>query len=239
MLQAPTAIPAFNDNYIWAIRDGDQCVIVDPGDAAPVEAWLSDQGLTLSALLITHHHPDHVGGVSALCRDRDIPVYGPARETIPEMDHPLGDGDRVRLATPDLELDVMEVPGHTLGHIAFYAPRQGWLFCGDTLFAGGCGRLFEGTAAQMFANMQRLAALPDDTQIYCAHEYTLANGRFALGVEPDNVALKQRMEAVEAARARGEPTVPTSIGAERETNIFMRARDADQLAERRAAKDAA
>ena len=141
MLQAPTAIPAFSDNYIWAIHDGAHCVVVDPGDPAPVEAWLAREGLTLSALLITHHHPDHVGGVSALCRDRDIPVYGPARETIPEMDHPLRDGDRVRLATPDLELEVIDVPGHTLGHIAFHAPEQGWLFCGDTLFAGGCGRL--------------------------------------------------------------------------------------------------
>ena len=223
MLQAPTAIPAFNDNYIWAIRDGDQCVIVDPGDAAPVEAWLSDQGLTLSALLITHHHPDHVGGVSALCRDRDIPVYGPARETIPEMDHPLGDGDRVRLATPDLELDVMEVPGHTLGHIAFYAPRQGWLFCGDTLFAGGCGRLFEGTPEQMHHSLTRLAGLPEDTQVFCAHEYTLANLRFAHAVEPDNADIRVRLEVVEELRAADRMTLPTDLALEKRTNPFLRA----------------
>ena len=225
MLQAPTAIPAFNDNYIWAIRDGDQCVIVDPGDAAPVEAWLSDQGLTLSALLITHHHPAHVGGVSALCRDRDIPVYGPARETIPEMDHPLGDGDRVRLATPDLELDVMEVPGHTLGHIAFYAPRQVWLFCGDTLFAGGCGRLFEGTPEQMHHSLTRLAGLPEDTQVFCAHEYTLANLRFAATVSPEDPAVSDRLARVSALREQDRITVPSTIGEEKRTNPLLRAAD--------------
>ncbi|WP_101675600.1 hydroxyacylglutathione hydrolase [Alloalcanivorax mobilis] len=222
MLKAPTAIPAFRDNYIWAIVEGDRCVVVDPGDAAPVEAWLSEQGLTLSAILITHHHPDHVGGVSALCRQRSIPVYGPARESIPEIGHPLNDGDRVRLSGPDLELDVLEVPGHTLGHIAFYAAGQGWLFCGDTLFAGGCGRLFEGTPEQMHHSLTRLAALPEETRVFCAHEYTLANLTFAASVSPQDNNVLARLEQVRALREQDRITLPSTIGEERRTNPFLR-----------------
>jgi hydroxyacylglutathione hydrolase len=225
MLKAPTAIPAFRDNYIWAIVEGDHCAVVDPGDAAPVEAWLAERNLTLSAILITHHHPDHVGGVGALCQERSIPVYGPARENIPEMDHPLNDGDRLRLAAPGLELDVIEVPGHTLGHIAFHAGTEGWLFCGDTLFAGGCGRLFEGTPEQMHHSLTRLAALPEETQVFCAHEYTLANLSFAATVSPDDSAVRERLAQVRALREQGSITLPSSIGEERRTNPFLRAAD--------------
>ncbi|MGJ3257669.1 MAG: MBL fold metallo-hydrolase [Alcanivorax sp.] len=142
MLPSPTAIPAFRDNYIWAIRQEDRCVVVDPGDAAPVEQFLKENGLRLTSILVTHHHPDHVGGIPALLQERDIPVYGPARETIPGMTHPLAEGDSIRPAGVDMTLTVMEVPGHTLGHIAFHDTDHCWLFCGDTLFAGGCGRLF-------------------------------------------------------------------------------------------------
>lgn len=223
MLQAPTAIPAFSDNYIWAIHDGTHCVVVDPGDAAPVEAWLAREGLTLSALLITHHHPDHVGGVTALCENRDLPVYGPARETIPRMSHPLRDGDRVRLASPDLELEVIDVPGHTLGHIAFHAPEQGWLFCGDTLFAGGCGRLFEGTPEQMHHSLTRLAGLPEQTLVFCAHEYTQANLSFAATVSPDDSAVAERLARVRELRGEDRITLPSTVGEEKRTNPFLRA----------------
>ena len=234
-------IPALSDNYIWLMHDsasGDT-VVIDPAVADPVLEAAKARGWRIGQIWNTHWHGDHTGGNAAIKAATGCTVTGPAAEAerIDMLDRLVGEGDNVRIG--DHIAQVMAMPAHTAGHIVYHLADDRIAFVGDTLFAMGCGRLFEGTAAQMFANMQRLAALPDDTQIYCAHEYTLANGRFALGVEPDNVALKQRMEAVEAARARGEPTVPTSIGAERETNIFMRARDADQLAERRAAKDAA
>ena len=234
-------IPALSDNYIWLMHDsasGDT-VVIDPAVADPVLEGAKARGWRIGQIWNTHWHGDHTGGNAAIKAATGCTVTGPAAEAerIDMLDRLVGEGDNVRIG--DHIAQVMAMPAHTAGHIVYHLADDRIAFVGDTLFAMGCGRLFEGTAAQMFANMQRLAALPDDTQIYCAHEYTLANGRFALGVEPDNVALKQRMEAVEAARARGEPTVPTSIGAERETNIFMRARDADQLAERRAAKDAA
>ena len=234
-------IPALSDNYIWLMHDsasGDT-VVIDPAVADPVLEAAKARGWRIGQIWNTHWHGDHTGGNAAIKAATGCTVTGPAAEAerIDMLDRLVGEGDNVRIG--DHIAQVMAMPAHTAGHIVYHLADDRIAFVGDTLFAMGCGRLFEGTAAQMFANMQRLAALPDDTQIYCAHEYTLANGRFARGVEPDNVALKQRMEAVEAARARGEPTVPTSIGAERETNIFMRARDADQLAERRAAKDAA
>ena len=234
-------IPALSDNYIWLMHDsasGDT-VVIDPAVADPVLEAAKARGWRIGQIWNTHWHGDHTGGNAAIKAATGCTVTGPAAEAerIDMLDRLVGEGDNVRIG--DHIAQVMAMPAHTAGHIVYHLADDRIAFVGDTLFAMGCGRLFEGTAAQMFANMQRLAALPDDTQIYCAHEYTLANGRFALGVEPDNVALKQRMEAVEAARARGETTVPTSIGAERETNIFMRARDADQLAERRAAKDAA
>lgn len=234
-------IPALSDNYIWLMHDaksGDT-VVIDPAVADPVLEAAQARGWRISQIWNTHWHGDHIGGNAAIKAATGCTVTGPAGEAerIGTLDRLVGEGDSVRIG--DHVAQVMAMPAHTAGHIVYHLADDRIAFVGDTLFAMGCGRLFEGTAAQMFSNMQRLAAMPDDTQIYCAHEYTLSNGRFALGVEPDNAALHQRMEQVEAARARGEATVPTSIGAERRTNIFMRARDAGQLAERRAAKDAA
>ena len=225
MLPSPTAIPAFRDNYIWAIRQEDRCVVVDPGDAAPVEQFLKDNGLRLTSILVTHHHPDHVGGIPALLRERDIPVYGPARETIPGMTHPLAEGDTIQPAGVDMTLAVMEVPGHTLGHIAFHDTDRCWLFCGDTLFAGGCGRLFEGTPAQMFDSLQRLASLPAKTQVFCTHEYTLANLTFAAAVTPDDDAVAQRLNAVRQAREAGQITLPSTLEEEVRSNPFLRAHE--------------
>ncbi len=219
-------IPAFNDNYLWLIHDGVHAAVVDPGDAGPILAALQANGLALTAILLTHHHADHIGGVPALLQQYPVPVFGPAHDGIAAVTVPLAEGDRVDVPGLALRLDVMDVPGHTRGHIAYVtAPRDGgapWLFCGDTLFAGGCGRLFEGTPAQMAASLDKLAALPGDTLVYCAHEYTLSNLRFALAVEPGNAALRARMEAEGAKRQRGEPTIPTTVALERNTNPFVR-----------------
>ena len=220
-----TAIPAFADNYLWLIHDQKHAVVVDPGDAAPVEAALASLNLKLDAILLTHHHGDHAGGVSALLAQRQVPVYGPAREKIAGLSHPLTEGDTVVLPSLGLTLSVLDVPGHTAGHIAYVTVEQRWLFCGDTLFAGGCGRLFEGTAAQMVASLAKLAALPDDTKVYCAHEYTVSNLRFAVAAEPDNPEVASRLEQAQQARERGEFTVPSSVGAEKKTNPFLRYRE--------------
>ncbi|WP_432239489.1 hydroxyacylglutathione hydrolase [Herbaspirillum robiniae] len=225
------AVPAFNDNYLWLIHNGRHAAVVDPGDAGPVLAALQAKGLTLAAILLTHHHADHVGGVVELAgRARSaefptIPVYGPARERdrIAGMTVALGQDDKVSVPQLALELDVIEVPGHTLGHIAYHAPAAGLLFCGDTLFAGGCGRIFEGTPSQMLASLARLASLPGATRVYCAHEYTLSNLKFAAAVEPGNADLVARIKAEQAKRERGEPTVPSTIALERGTNPFLRA----------------
>lgn len=222
------AIPAFSDNYLWLIHNGRDAAVVDPGDATPIKAALKANGLTLAAILLTHHHADHVGGVLELvdAARQDgrapLPVYGPAREKIAGLTHPLREGERVELAALDLSLNVIDVPGHTLGHIAYYAPSQNWLFCGDTLFAGGCGRLFEGTPAQMVDSLGKLAALPSQTAVYCAHEYTLSNLRFALAAEPGNAELAARFKDEQAKRDRNIPTVPSSIGLEIKTNPFLR-----------------
>lgn len=225
------AVPAFDDNYLWVIHDGRHAAVVDPGDAVPVLAALQAEGLTLAAILLTHHHADHVGGVVDLARQAvsdefpTIPVYGPAREQsrIKGMTVPLADNARVQIASLGLDLQVLDIPGHTLGHIAYYAADHGLLFCGDTLFAGGCGRIFEGTPAQMLGSLQRLAALPEAAQVYCAHEYTLANLAFAAAVEPGNARLQSRITHERARRQRGEATVPTTISLERQTNPFLRA----------------
>ena len=218
-------VPAFNDNYLWVIDDGQFAAVVDPGDAGPVIAYLEAQSLTLTTILITHHHGDHVGGIEDLLArypDNAIRVTGPANEDIPACNSKLREGDAVRLAAPAIAFEVIDVPGHTAGHIAYYSVAADWLFCGDTLFAGGCGRLFEGTAKQMQHSLAKLRALPPHTEFFCAHEYTLANLRFALAVEPNNIALQKRIEADTTTRARGEPTLPSTIGVERETNPFLR-----------------
>jgi hydroxyacylglutathione hydrolase len=213
-------IPAFNDNYLWLLHDGRCAAIVDPGDAAPVARVLGERGLTLTDILVTHHHSDHLGGVTELARQYKPRVYGPARERIPARDVALQEGDHVTALGTGFE--VLEVPGHTNGHIAYYSPALGSVFCGDTMFAGGCGRLFEGTPEQMVESLAKLAALPEDTRVYCAHEYTLANLRFARAVEPDNAALLAREEHCRELRARNVPTVPSTIGDERATNPFVR-----------------
>ena len=227
-----TAIPAFSDNYIWMIADTKYAVVVDPGQAQPVLDRLSRDGLTLTAILLTHHHHDHVGGVQAILDQYAVPVYGPALEVLPACDFPLVQGDAVTLQAPAVALTVIDVPGHTAGHIALtgtlttQAGAQSVLFCGDTLFVGGCGRLFEGTPAQMLHSLDQLAALPGDTQVFCAHEYTLANLRFARAVEPDNDALAAFETACMDKRENAQPTVPSTIETERQCNPFLRSREA-------------
>lgn len=219
------AVPAFQDNYLWLIHDDRHTVVVDPGDAAPILAALEKHQLSLAAILLTHHHHDHVDGVPALLDRFDIPVFGPSNEAIPYITHPLGEGHIVKIPEIPLQLDVLDVPGHTRGHIAYVERERNWLFCGDTLFAGGCGRLFEGTPKQMMASLSKLAALPDETQVFCAHEYTLANLKFALEVEPGNAAIKARLAAEQTKRERNIPTIPSSIGLEKATNPFLRFRE--------------
>lgn len=214
-------IPAFQDNYIWLLSDGPNAVVVDPGDAEPVMRQLAAQGLSLTAILLTHHHADHVGGVAKLLSQWPVPVFGPQGSPYPGVTHPLSDGDRIAVPGMACELSVMAVPGHTLDHIAYYG--DGRLFCGDTLFACGCGRLFEGSAEQMYASLTRLAELPGSTQVYCTHEYTLSNQRFALAVEPHNLDLQQRHATDSARRSEGEATLPSSIELEHRTNPFLRA----------------
>ncbi|MGE0350273.1 hydroxyacylglutathione hydrolase [Hydrogenophaga sp.] len=219
-------IPAFSDNYIWALHDGRRAAVVDPGEADGVAHWLKQQGLQLDTILITHHHPDHTGGVAALREATGARVIGPAHEPMPEPLRRVGAGDTVEVL--GLHFEVMEVPGHTAGHIAYHTPDMDGrplLFCGDTLFSGGCGRLFEGTPAQMLDSLTRLAALPDDTRVCCTHEYTLSNLKFALAVEPGNAALVDYATRCQALRAQNFPTLPSSIGLEKKINPFLRTRE--------------
>ena len=218
------ALPAFDDNYFWLLHDGQQALVVDPGDAAPVRAALDQRGLQLASILVTHHHGDHTGGVAELRAATGAQVFGPARERIPEPFTPLHGGDEVQAL--GIRFRVIDVPGHTAGHIAYFADQVNGaplLFCGDTLFSGGCGRLFEGTPGQMWTSLSTLARLPPATRVYCAHEYTLANLRFALAVEPGNDALRARQASEAGKRERGEPTVPSTVGIECATNPFLRA----------------
>lgn len=220
MLQI-TALPAFTDNYLWLLQNPLQktCAVVDPGDAAPVLAWLQDRpDWQLTDILVTHHHFDHVGGVEALKSATGARVYGPALETIPALDVPLNDNQIIEVLGE--RFSVLHVPGHTLGHIAYYSAPL--LFCGDTLFAAGCGRLFEGTAEQMHGALTRLKALPDDTKVYCTHEYTLSNLKFAAFIEPENAKTLARLQEVTELRAQNQMTLPSTLALEKATNPFLR-----------------
>jgi hydroxyacylglutathione hydrolase len=232
-------IPVLSDNYVWLVHEpvSDETLVVDPAVAEPVMAAAAERGWRISQIWNTHWHPDHTGGNEAIKQATGCTVTGPAAEAdrIPTLDRRVAEGEKVTIG--EIEAEVLEVPAHTAGHIAYHLPAERVAFVGDTLFAMGCGRLFEGSAAQMYDNLQRLAALPGETKVYCAHEYTLSNGRFALSIDPDNAALQSRVQEVETARAAGEPTVPTTIELERATNPFMRASGVEDFARLRKGKD--
>jgi len=232
-------VPVLRDNYVWLMHDpaSGETVAVDPSIADPVLEAAAARGWRITQVWNTHWHPDHTGGNDAIRAATRCTITGPAEaEKVSKLDRIVAGGDRARIGVFEAELH--DIPAHTAGHVAFHLPAAQAAFVGDTLFAMGCGRLFEGDAAQMYQSLRRLAELPGETRIYCGHEYTLANGRFALTVEPDNRALGERMAEVEALRARGQSTVPTTIALERATNPFMRAGSIEELAARRAAKDA-
>lgn len=231
------AVPAFTDNYIWLVHDADsgETAVVDPGDAALPLAEAERRGWTITQVWNTHWHPDHTGGNVAVKQAAGCTVSGPAAETIQGRDVALAEGSSVRIGAHHGQ--VIEIPGHTLGHIALVFDEARVAFVGDTLFAMGCGRLFEGTAEQMYASLTRLAALPEDTALYCGHEYTLANAKFAAHAEPDNAAIAERLERVQQMRSAGEITLPTRVAEERATNPFVRASDWQQFARLRAEKD--
>ena len=217
-------IPAFTDNYIWCLHDNANAIVVDPGDAEPVLAFIKAKGLTLSAVLITHHHRDHTGGIAKLVSAvPDLPVIGPRGNHIRGITKSVSQGDTVSLPILNLSLQVMEVPGHTLDHIAFFG--HGALFCGDTLFSAGCGRLFEGSPEQMYHSLNKLKRLSDSTKIYCTHEYTQANVKFAMAVEPNNVALNEYANWVVSIREQNLPTLPTNLKEQKNINPFLRAHE--------------
>ena len=216
-------IPAFEDNYIWIVHNEQHAIVVDPGDASPVISYLDAHHLKLVSILITHHHRDHIGGIEDLFELYNSPVFGPRLEKIPHMSNPLGEGDTVEISELNFRMKIIDIPGHTLGHIAYL--WEGGMFCGDTLFACGCGKIFEGTPAQLHHSLQRLASQPDETLVYCTHEYTEYNTPFALICEPGNTALKQRVLEADALRGQNKPTVPSTIALEKATNPFLRCRE--------------
>jgi hydroxyacylglutathione hydrolase len=233
-----SAVPVLNDNYVWMIRDAEsgETAAVDPSVADPVLDTAATNGWRIAQVLNTHWHPDHTGGNEAIKAAMGCPITAPAEaRRVSQVDRVVAEGDRVAVA--GAEAVVWEIPAHTAGHIAYYFADEGMIFVGDTRFAMGCGRLFEGTPGQMYSNLQRIAALPEDVRIYCGHEYTLANARFAAHAEPDNPVIQERMKRVEAMREAGRNTLPTTVGEERETNPFVRAPDAEEFARLRAEKD--
>lgn len=233
-------VPVLQDNYVWLIHDpaNGETIVVDPAVTGPVLAAADERGWAITQIWNTHWHPDHTGGNEEIKQITGCLITGPAAEAerIPTLDRQIGEGDSAWIG--EVEAKVIGVPAHTAGHIAYYLPKENVAFVGDTLFAMGCGRLFEGTAEQMFANMRKLESLPDETAIYCAHEYTLSNAKFAVHADPANQAIAARLEKVSAMRERGEPTVPTTIAEERATNVFMRAATIEELARLRTEKDA-
>jgi hydroxyacylglutathione hydrolase len=227
-MMAIHAVAAFKDNYIWIVEDGRHAVAVDPGDARPVHAFLEKNGLALTAVLATHHHADHVGGLPELAQRWKCPTFGPAREVAAHLDHRFSEGERFTVPGIGIELAVLDIPAHTAGHIALYNTEM--LFCGDTLFACGCGRLFEGTPEQMVDSLAKLARLPGSTRVYCGHEYTLANIKFAQAVEPGNAALAERAKREAAKRDKGLPTLPSTVADELATNPFLRCAEPEVIA---------
>jgi hydroxyacylglutathione hydrolase len=232
------AVPVLTDNYVWLIHNAEtgDTAAVDPSVADPVLQAVAAKGWRLTQVVNTHWHPDHTGGNEGIQAATGAPIIAPAEaQRVSKVDHVVAEGDRFSIAGVDAV--VWEIPAHTAGHVAYYFEDEGMIFVGDTMFAMGCGRLFEGTAPQMYSNMQRIAALPGEVRIYCGHEYTLANATFAIHAEPENTSVGARLEEVKALRDRGEITLPTTVAQERETNPFVRATDASEFARLRAEKD--